>query len=132
MAYLNRIEIIGNIGNDAEVKTVGDVSVVTFSVACTDKYKDAQGQMQQQTTWFSCDLWRRQTGIAQYLKKGTQVWIAGRMRCDKYTDRQGVERTSWSIRVESIELLGGRREQAPLPESEGLKALQEKFNTRPC
>lgn len=112
MASLNRVEIIGNLGNDPEVKyTPSGDAVATISVATTEKWKDKSDQWQEKTEWHRVTLWRRLGEIAgEYLKKGSQVYIAGKLQTRKWTDKEGVERYTTEIVASELLMLGGKSE----------------------
>jgi single-strand DNA-binding protein len=103
-----RLQIIGNLGKDCVVNNVNGKSVINFSVAHTEKFKDAQGQQKDKTTWVECAYWTDRTGIAPYLKKGTQVYAEGTPDLRNYTTNDGRQGTSLSLRVFSVQLVGGR------------------------
>lgn len=113
---LNRYQFIGHIGADAEVRTINDNqrAVISFRVAVTEKWKDAQGNPKENTTWVKCSIWRKpdQTTIAQYLKKGQQVYIEGKPTANAYVDNEGAAKASLEVTVDSVELLGRRPENA--------------------
>lgn len=96
-----KLQIIGHLGKDAEVKTLPDgKSVINFSVAHTEKYNE-----QTKTIWVECAKWGDKTAIAQYLKKGTQVYVEG--TCDVRTwESNGNHGASLQLRVANVQLLG--------------------------
>jgi single-strand DNA-binding protein len=105
-----KLQVIGNLGKDCVVNNVNGKSVINFSVAHTEKYKDAQGQQIDKTLWVECAYWTDRTGIAPYLKKGTQVYAEGTPDIRTYTTNDGRPGTSLSLRISSVQLLGGRSE----------------------
>src|SRR5262249_564915 len=114
MASFNKITIVGYLGRDPELRyTPQGVAVCNFSVATTEKRKDQRtGEPQEVTTWFRVTLWRRQAEVAnQYLSKGKQVYIEGRLRQEEYTDRDGVKRTSLTVDATDIQFLGAKAEE---------------------
>ena len=109
MASFNKIVIVGYLGRDPELRyTPQGVPVCNFSIATTEKRKDQRtGEPQDVTTWFKVTLWRRQAEVAnQYLSKGKQVYVEGRLRQEEYTDRDGIKRTSLSVDASDIQFLG--------------------------
>jgi single-strand DNA-binding protein len=113
MASLNRVEIIGNLGQDPEVKyTSSGDAVATISVATTEKWKDkASGEMQEKVEWHRVTLWRRLGEIAgEYLKKGSQVYIAGKLQTRKWQDKDGNDRYTTEIVASDLLMLGGKSE----------------------
>ena len=113
----NQIEIIGNLGKDAEVREVNDLKVVTFSVAVTEKWTDKDGNAQEHTDWFTVDYFCKSAGIAAYLKKGIQVFVLGRMVSREY-EKDGQKRIAWSVRAATIKLLGDKKEEAKAESSD--------------
>ena len=97
MASLNKVLLIGNLGSDPEVRTLpSGGKVATFSIATTESYKNKDGEKVENTEWHRIELWEGLAGIAeQYLKKGNSVYIEGRIRTEKYTDANGIEKTSF-------------------------------------
>ncbi len=109
---VNKVLLIGNIGKDPEVRyTTSGQAVANFSLATSRSRKDAGGSWQDETEWHRIVAWERQAEIAaQYLRKGSKVYIEGRIQSRKYTDNGGVERTSYDIIAHEIVLLGERRD----------------------
>lgn len=113
MSSLNKITIIGRLGRDPEVRyTGGGDAVSNFSVATSERWKDkATGEVKEETTWHRVSAWGRQAEIAgEYLRKGSLVYIEGKMVSRKYTDKNGAEKESWEIRLGELKMLGGREE----------------------
>ncbi len=107
-----KLQVIGNLGRDCAVNTVNGKNVINFSVAHTEKFRDAQGQQKDKTIWVECAYWTDRTGIAPYLKKGTQVYAEGQPDIRSYTTKDGGQGTSLSLRVSTVQLLGGRGDNA--------------------
>lgn len=105
-----KLQVIGNLGKDCITNTVNNKSVMNFNVAHTEKYKDSQGNQQEKTIWVECAYWSDRTGIAPYLKKGTQVYVEGTPEVRTYAKNDGSTGASLSLRVLSVQLLGGRNE----------------------
>ena len=114
MASFNKIILVGYLGRDPEIRyTPSGEAVCNFSVATTERRKDATGEFQDHTTWFKVVVWRRQAEIAnQYLTKGKQVYIEGRLRQQEYTDRDGNRRTSLEVTASDIQFLGTKGDEA--------------------
>ena len=104
-----KLQVIGNLGKDCTTNTVNGRSVINFSVAHTERYKDAQGNQQERTTWVECAYWTERTAIAPYLRKGQQVYAEGTPEVRSYTKSDGTAGTSLTMRVLSVQLLGGSR-----------------------
>jgi single-strand DNA-binding protein len=113
MASVNKVILIGNLGNDPEVRYLpsGD-AVANISLATTDKYKDkASGEMKEATEWHRVAFFGRLAEIVnEYLKKGASVYIEGRIRTRKYQAQDGTDRYSTEIIAEQMKMLGGRSE----------------------
>jgi single-strand DNA-binding protein len=115
MASFNKITIVGYLGRDPELRyTPQGVAVCNISVATTERRKDPRtGEPQDLTTWFKISLWRKQAEIAnQYLSKGKQVYIEGRLRQEEYTDREGIKRTSLVVDATDMHFLGAKGDEA--------------------
>jgi len=106
---LNKVILIGNLGRDPEVRYMPNgEAVCNFSIATDETWKDQSGQRQTKTEWHAITLYRRMAEVAgQYLKKGSQVYIEGRIQSRKYTGKDGIERTAYAIIGSEIKMLGG-------------------------
>lgn len=111
----NKIIIVGNLGRDPELRyTPQGTAVCDFSVATNEKRKDASGESKDETTWFRVTFWGRQAEVAsQYLSKGRQVYIEGRLRMREWTDKDGKVRTSLEVTGNELQLLGSRGDEMP-------------------
>ncbi len=109
MASINKVILIGNVGNDPEIKYFDGGSVVArFSVATNEKYTNRTGEQVEQTEWFRVEAWNEQAKtIEKYLKKGQQIYVEGRLRTETFTDRDGKERFSLGVRATTFQFLGG-------------------------
>ncbi|WP_314310469.1 single-stranded DNA-binding protein [Kingella denitrificans] len=106
---LNKAILIGRLGRDPEVRYMpnGD-AVCNFSLATDESWKDKNGQRQTKTEWHAVTLYRRLAEIAgQYLKKGSQVYLEGKIQSRKYTGKDGIERTAYEIIGSEMKMLGG-------------------------
>jgi single-strand DNA-binding protein len=112
MASFNKIILIGHLGRDAEIRyTPQGTAVSNFSIATSERRKDRSGEMQETTTWFRVSLWGKQAeAVNQYLTKGKQVYVEGRLRTEEFTDRDGNKRQSLEVTASDLQLLGGRGE----------------------
>ena len=111
MASVNKVIIVGNIGRDPETRFLPSGDALTnISVATSDKYKDkATGEMKETTEWHRITFFGKLAEIAgQYLKKGSQVYVEGKLRTRKYTDQSGVEKYSTEIVADSMQMLGSK------------------------
>ncbi|OQX91683.1 MAG: single-stranded DNA-binding protein [candidate division Zixibacteria bacterium 4484_95] len=122
MASVNKAILIGNLGQDPEIRYApSGQAVTTFRIATTEKWRDKDGQMQERTDWHNIVCWGRQAEIAnEYLKKGRPVYIEGRIQNRSYDDKDGNKRYISEIVVQRLQFLGGKPEgtQAPKQETE--------------
>jgi single-strand DNA-binding protein len=116
MSSINKITIVGNLGRDPELRyTAQGTPVCSFSVATNERRKDRNGEMQDHTTWFRITLWNRQAETAsQYLQKGRQVYIEGRLRVEEYIDRDGKPRHSLEVHATDMQFIGSRGDDVPV------------------
>ena len=114
MAYLNRCEIIGNLGKDAVVVHLQSGSIkVSLSVACSKKYTDRNGEQKEQTNWFNVVVWGKLAEAMERIapKKGSTVYVSGEMNFRNYTDQDGVARSIAELSAETVQLLTPRNAQ---------------------
>jgi single-strand DNA-binding protein len=106
---VNKVILVGNLGNDPEVKyTQGGMAITTLSLATTSVRKDKEGNTQERTEWHRVKLFGKLGEIAgEYLKKGRQVYIEGSIRYDKFTGQDGVEKYFTDIVADEMQMLGG-------------------------
>ncbi|MBO9618549.1 MAG: single-stranded DNA-binding protein [Niabella sp.] len=109
-----KMQIIGNLGKDCVVNNVNGKSVINFTVAHTEKFRDSQGNNQERTTWVDCAWWTDRTAISQYLTKGKQVYAEGQPEVRSFTRNDGTSGASLTLRVREVQLLGGREGGAPV------------------
>ena len=102
-----KLQIVGNLGADCILKEVSGKNVINFNVAHTEKFKDAQGNLKERTTWVNCAYWTDRTAVAQYLKKGKQVFVDGSPEVEVYTNKDGQPAATLRVRVRDLQLLGG-------------------------
>lgn len=106
---LNKVTLIGRLGKDPEVRYMPNgEAVCNFSVATSESWKDNNGQKQERTEWHNITMYRRIAEISgQYLKKGSQVYLEGRIQSRKYQGKDGIERTAYDIIANEMKMLGG-------------------------
>jgi single-strand DNA-binding protein len=106
----NKITIVGYLDRDPELRyTPQGTAVCNFSVATTEKRRNARGVTEEHTIWFCVTAWGRQAEVAnEYLGKGRQVYVEGRLRLEEYTDREDNPRTSAEVNASDIHFLGQR------------------------
>lgn len=113
MASLNKILLIGNLGADPETRyTTGGDAVCNIRLATTESWRDkASGEQKEATEWHRVVFYRRLAEIAgQYLKKGSQVYLEGRIKTRKWTDKDGIERYTTEVEATEMKMLGSRRD----------------------
>ena len=111
MASVNKVIIIGNLGRDPETRYMPDGGAITnISVATTDKWKDKNGEMQEKTEWHRVAFFGKLAEIAgEYLKKGSQVYVEGRLQTRKWQDKDGQDKYTTEIVANQMQMLGSRQ-----------------------
>ena len=111
---INKAILVGNLGNDPDTKyTQSGMAVTRISLATTSSRKDREGNVQERTDWHRVVFFGRLGEIAaEYLRKGSQVYIEGEIRYDKYTGQDGIEKYSTDIIANEMQMLGGRGESS--------------------
>lgn len=111
---LNKVMLIGNVGADPEIRyfeggASGSTKVASIRLATTEKYTSRTGETRENTEWHSISAWRGLADLAEkYIKKGTQIYVEGRLRTREYTDQTGAKRYRTEIQADNIQLLGRR------------------------
>ena len=110
MAGVNKVILVGNLGKDPEVRYLDSgVAVANFSLATTENYKNKQGEKVSQTEWHNIVLWRGLAEVAEkWLKKGSSVYIEGKIRTNKWEDKEGNARYNTEILADNMTMLGNR------------------------
>jgi single-strand DNA-binding protein len=111
---VNKVILVGRLGRDPETRyTGGGQAVANFSIATDETYKDKNGERQKRTEWHKIVVWGEQAEIAQqYLKKGSLIFIEGRIQSREWQDKEGQKRTSFEIVATNFRMLGGRADGA--------------------
>ncbi len=114
---LNKAILIGNLGADPETRYMQDgTCVCNIRIATTERFKDKSGERQERTEWHRVVLWGKLGEIAnQYLHKGSQVYIEGKIETRKWTNKEGVDVYSTEIRANEMKMLGGKGDNASRP-----------------
>lgn len=114
MASVNKVILVGRLGKDIDLRQTGAGSSIANMTLATDRrYKDGQGNAQTETEWHSVVFFGKTAEIAsQYLHKGSSVYIEGRLRTRKYTDKQGIERYQTEVVAESMQFLSGGKKES--------------------
>lgn len=113
MAGVNKVIIVGNLGDDPEVKyTQNGVAIANISVATSESWKDQNGQKQEHTEWHRVSLFKRLAEVVgEYLKKGSKVYIEGKIKTRKWTDQNGIDRYITEIHANQLQMLNSRNDQ---------------------
>jgi single-strand DNA-binding protein len=130
MAGVNKVIIVGNLGADPEVRySGGGMAICKLRVAVTERVKDGD-EWKDATEWFRVTLFGKQAENAgQYLQKGRSVYVEGRLKSEKYKDKDGVEKTSTEVIANTIQFLGGGGERVVPDKAENARAKQGKAFT---
>jgi single-strand DNA-binding protein len=109
---VNKVILVGNLGNDPEVRYMPNGNAVAnLSIATSESWKDQQGQLQEKTEWHKVTMYRRLAEIAgEYLKKGSQIYLEGKLQTRKWQDQQGNDRYTTEVIADQLQMLGGRNE----------------------
>ena len=111
---VNKVILVGRLGRDPEVRYMPNgEAVCNFSVATSETWNDRNGQRVERTEWHNITIYRRLAEIAgQYLKKGSQVYLEGRIQSRKYQGKDGIERTAYEIIANEMKMMGGRNDNS--------------------
>ncbi|MFC3122470.1 single-stranded DNA-binding protein [Agaribacter flavus] len=109
---VNKVILVGNLGNDPEIRYMPNGgAVANLSLATSESWKDQQGQQQERTEWHRITMYRRLAEIAgEYLRKGSQIYIEGKLQTRKWQDQQGNDRYTTEIIADQMQMLGGRND----------------------
>jgi single-strand DNA-binding protein len=107
---VNKVILVGRLGKDPETRyTSGGQAVCNFSLATDETFKDKSGERQKRTEWHRIVIWAKQAEIAQqYLKKGAQIYLEGRIQSREWTDKENQKRTSYEIVATNFRMLGSK------------------------
>lgn len=130
---LNKVMLIGNVGKDPEVRYLdgnnnpnsGSTKVATFTLATTERYRDRNGELRENTEWHNIVAWRNSADVAEkYIRKGTQLYVEGKLRTRSWTDQTGNKRYTTEVTVDNLQLLG-RKSDNPGAQDGGQPALRQ-------
>lgn len=130
MSSVNKAIILGNVGKDPEVRFLADgKATANLSVATSSSWKDKSGEKQESTEWHRISAFGKLAEIiGEYVKKGSQIYIEGRITTRKWKDKEGVERYSTEIIADQMQMLGGRGEKSEAPAKPAKAAPAGKFD----
>ena len=115
---VNKVILVGRVGGDANIRTVGDQKVASFNLATSEKYKGKDGNVVEQTEWHSITIWGKLAEVVEkYVTKGSQLYIEGKLKTEKYTDSTGADKYVTRIIANTMQLLGGKSEGQPAQQS---------------
>jgi single-strand DNA-binding protein len=135
MASVNKVILVGNLGRDPEVRYTPDgAAIANVSIATTSKYKNKSGEMVEETEWHRVTFFGRLAEIVgEYLKKGRSIYVEGRLKTRKYTDKDGVEKYATDIIANEMQMLGSREGMgAPSGDDDGFSGGSSRPAARPA
>ena len=122
---VNKVILIGNVGSDPEVKSVGESKVANFSFATSETYKDKNGEKKTITEWHRIVIWRGLAEIVErYVKKGDKLYLEGKIQTRSWDDKDGTKKFSTEIVVSDMKMLGSVKKEensVPMPPEESLE-----------
>ncbi len=126
MASVNKVILLGNLGRDPEVRfTQGGTPVANFTMATTERWNDPNGEKKEKTEWHRIVVWGKQAEIAgEYLKKGSQVYVEGRLQTRKWQDKDGADKYTTEIVANQMQMLGSRQGMGGGRGAEGPEAAE--------
>lgn len=127
---VNKVILVGNAGRDPEVRYLDGNSqngqsakVATFTLATSERYRDRNGELRENTEWHNIVAWRQSADVCEkYVKKGTQLYIEGKLRTRSFNDASGAKRYTTEIVVDTLQLLGRRSDQEGAEQQTGYQA----------
>lgn len=126
---MKKIILIGNITRDSEIKDFSNKKAINFTVAVNENYKDSNGNKVEKSSFFNCAIWRENTSIATYLKKGVKVYLEGdNFDSEHYQNREGEIKSSIKINVSKLELLSSQNNQNQAQAQTQIPAPAQNYN----
>lgn len=127
---VNKFIGIGNLGRDPELRYMADgKAVCNFSFAITEKYKDKSGDQKEVTEWINVATFGRLAEICgEYVRKGTKVYVEGKLKTEKYTDKNGIEKSATKITAEKVDILSSKGEAVTSAIKDATPPVQEFAN----
>lgn len=131
---VNRVIILGHIGNDPVIRYANDIKVASVSLATSESYTNKSGEKVTSTEWHNIVAWRGLADVMdKFVKKGSQLYVEGKITTRKWDDKEGVTKYSTEIVADKIELLGGKKEgsaPASTPQTEQSPAKSDKLGSQ--
>jgi single-strand DNA-binding protein len=107
------------VGGNPQIRTVGDQKVAAFSLATSEKYKGKDGNLVESTEWHNISIWGKLAEVVEkYVSSGSQLYVEGKIKTEKYTDNNGVEKFATKILGSTLQMLGGKSENQAHPQEE--------------
>ena len=133
---LNKAMLIGNVGRDPEVRYLdgnsGNAKVATFTLATTERYRDRNGETRENTEWHNIVAWRNTADVVErFVKKGTQVYIEGRIRTRSWDDQTGNKRYTTEIIADTLQLLGKKSDNPAAGQPSGYQTQPSGYQAQP-
>lgn len=126
---LNKILLIGNVGQTPQVRTVGDSKVAQFNLATTERFKGKDGQMREETEWHNVSVWGKLAEVIEkYVDRGSQLYVEGRIKTEKFQGNDGTDKYITRIVASTIQLLGKKDSQSA-PQSPAPQQRQQHKTT---
>lgn len=134
MASVNKVILLGNLGQDPEIRYTSDgKAIANLSVATSESWKDKSGEKQEKTEWHRVSMFGKQAEVAgQYLKKGSSAYFEGRIQTRKWQDKEGNDRYTTEIVADRMQMLGGKgesgkvtHERAPAPRQQSTNNIAD-------
>ena len=130
---LNKVMLIGNVGRDPEVRYLdgnsGNAKVATFTLATTERYRDRNGETRENTEWHNIVAWRNTADVVEkFVKKGTQLYIEGRIRTRSWDDQTGNKRYTTEIIADTLQLLGKKSDNPAAAQPSGYQPQQPQYD----
>ena len=131
MASVNNVILVGNLGKDPEVKKFDSgIKNASFSLATTEKFKNKTGEMVSNTEWHNIVVWGALSDVAEkYLKKGSQIYLEGKIKTSSWEDKSGAKRYKTEIYADSFTMLGVKDVQSNEPKKENTTQHELRPNT---
>ena len=138
---LNKVMLIGNVGNDPEVRYLesnpqnpaANAKVASFRLATTERYRDRSGELRENTEWHNIVVWRANADVVErYVHKGSQLYIEGKLRTRQWTDQTGNKRYTTEVVADTLQLLGKRPDSQDGQQAAAQPAYQGNYAPRPA
>ena len=114
MAYLNNVQLIGNVGGDPDIREYNGTKFATFKVATSKRFRDRNNEQREQTQWHTCSAVGNIAEVVEkYIKKGSSVFVSGELTYRTWQDKEGNDRTSTEIKLYTVQMLDKRPKDAP-------------------